>query len=103
MKDIEMISFNIISNVGMARASSIEAIDFALDGDFEKANEKIEEGHQFFLNGHHAHAELIQMEANGDDNILSLLLVHAEDQLMSAENFKILADRFIKLGHKINK
>lgn len=101
MEGIEMICFNIITNVGMARASFIEAIDLACDGKFLEADEKMKEGKEFFLQGHHAHTELIQKEASGEKTELMLILVHAEDQLMSAEAFKILAEKFIALNKKI--
>ena len=96
MDGIEMICFEIISNVGMARGSYVEAIDLATEGKFDEARAKIEEGNQFFVKGHEAHADLIQKEAE-----IILVLVHAEDQLMSAENFKILAEKFIALSEKI--
>lgn len=101
MEELEMICFNIISNVGMARASYIEAIDLAQEGRFQEAEDKVKEGHEFFLQGHHAHADLIQKEAAGEKTELMLVLVHAEDQLMSAEAFKILAEKFIALNKKI--
>ena len=44
MEDLEMICFNIISNVGMARGSYIEAIDLATAGKFEEAEAKVKEG-----------------------------------------------------------
>lgn len=96
-----MICFNIISNVGMARGSFIEAIDLACEGKFIEADEKMKEGKKFFLEGHHAHADLIQKEAAGEKTEMMLVLVHAEDQLMSAEAFKILAEKFIELNKKI--
>mgnify|MGYP006074392809 CR=1 FL=1 len=101
MEDLEMICFNIISNVGMARGSYIEAIDLATAGKFEEAEAKVKEGAEFFLQGHHAHADLIQKEAAGERTELMLVLVHAEDQLMSAEALKILAEKFIALNKKI--
>ena len=101
MDGIEMICFEIISNVGMARGSYVEAIDLATEGKFDEARAKIEEGNQFFVKGHEAHADLIQKEAAGEKTEIILVLVHAEDQLMSAESFKILAEKFIALSEKI--
>jgi PTS system cellobiose-specific IIA component len=46
--------------------------------------------------------KLIQNEASGKKNEMSLLLVHAEDQLMSAEGFKILALEFIEIYKKFS-
>ncbi|OCN04549.1 PTS cellobiose transporter subunit IIA [Erysipelotrichaceae bacterium MTC7] len=95
MEGLELTCFNIIANVGGARSLFIEAIQHAKAGDFDKAQEAITEGEACFTEGHHAHAKLIQQEANGEFEKVTLLLLHAEDQLMSAEAFKILALEFI--------
>lgn len=95
MDEIELICFQIISNVGMARSSYIESISKAKTGDFESAKRCIEEGDDYFLNGHKSHADLIKKEASGDSVTGSLILIHAEDQLMSAESFKIIANEMI--------
>ena len=102
MDGIELISFQIISAVGMARSSYIEAIQIAKTGDWEAANDKLKEGESFFNEGHHAHAQLIQQEAAGEKTEFSIILMHAEDQLMSAESFRIIADEFIQLYQKIS-
>lgn len=101
MEGLELTCFQIISNVGGARSCFIEAIQSAKQGNYEKAATQIQEGEAFFTEGHHAHATLIQKEANGELDSISLLLLHAEDQLMSAEAFKILAKEFIDVYQKI--
>ncbi|MDQ0360347.1 PTS lactose/cellobiose transporter subunit IIA [Breznakia pachnodae] len=101
MEGIELISFEIISNVGNARSLFIEAIQKAKIGLFEEAEKVMYEGEKSFLEGHHAHASLVQQEANGGELKVTLLLAHAEDQLMSAESFKILSREFIELYKKI--
>lgn len=101
MDGIELIAFKIISTVGTARSIYIEAIQAAKDKNFKKAEELIKEGEAVFVEGHHAHAELVQKEASGEATTLSLLLIHAEDQLMSAEGFKIVAEEFIDVYKKI--
>lgn len=101
MNNLELSSFKIISSVGMAKSSYIEAMNAAEKGNFDLADEKIKEGEKFFSEGHEAHSELIQQESSGDDIKLSLLLMHAEDQLMSAETIKIMAKEVIKLNNRI--
>lgn len=101
MDGIELIAFKIISTVGTARSLYIEAIQAAKHNDFKKAEDLIKEGEAVFVEGHHAHAELVQKEAAGEATTLSLLLVHAEDQLMSAEGFKIVAEEFIDVYKRI--
>ena len=96
MEALEQICFEIISNVGGARSSYIEAIDLARKREFEQAQASVKQGEEYFLAGHQAHARLIQKEASKEGVNVSLLLMHAEDQLMSAETFRILADRFME-------
>ena len=101
MEGIELTCFEIISAVGGARSCFIEAIQRAKEKDFEGAKQCIADGEELFNQGHRAHAKLVTQEANGDRVEVVLLLVHAEDQLMSAETFKILANEFIDLYEKI--
>ena len=61
----------------------------------------IKQGQEIFIEGHHAHASLIQQEANGEPIPFTLLLMHAEDQLMSAEAFGILAEEFVAVYQKM--
>lgn len=97
MEGIELIAFQIIASVGSARSSYIEAIQAAKAGDFSLARELMAMGDKDFIEGHHAHANLIQKEANQEKIDIKLLLMHAEDQLMSAEGFKFIAQEFIEV------
>ena len=103
MEGTELIAFNIIATVGTARSSYINAIDEAAEGNFEKAEELIKEGQEAFTQGHDAHAQLLVKTAQGESVTMDLLLTHAEDQLMSAEAFGILAECFVTLYKKIAK
>lgn len=102
MEDLELMCFRIISHVGNAKSCYIEAIHLAQDGNYEAAENKLKEGEVSFIEGHHAHANLIQKEAAGTPTMVTLLLVHAEDQLMTAETVCTLAKEFIKLHKKVN-
>ena len=102
MEGLELTAFQIISAVGTARSSYIEAIAKAKDGDYEAAKQCIKDGDENFALGHNAHAGLLQKEAKGE-NTVSLLILHAEDQLMSAEGFKIIAQEFIELYQRLDK
>ncbi|MHC1734453.1 MAG: PTS lactose/cellobiose transporter subunit IIA [Erysipelotrichaceae bacterium] len=101
MEGMELLSFQIISAVGTARSMYIEAIQEAKNGKFDEAEALIAEGSDMFVQGHHAHAELIQKEACGEQTPFSLLLMHAEDQLMSAEAFKIIAEELIAVYKRL--
>lgn len=97
MEQLEFVCFQIISYVGTARSLYIEAIKEMKRGNIEKSEQCMEEGIVQFAEGHKVHASMIQEEAEGKTVTTSLLLMHAEDQLMSAEGFRIVALEFIHL------
>jgi len=103
MEGLEMTAFQIIAAVGAARSMYIEAIDLASEGKYDEARAKIKEGQEAFNGGHVAHGELLTRFANGELPPMDILMTHAEDQLMSAEAFGILAEKFITLYEKVNK
>ena len=103
MEGLEMTAFQIIAAVGTARSLYIEAIDLASEGRYDEARARIKEGQEAFNGGHAAHGELLTRFANNELPPMDILLTHAEDQLMSAEAFGILAERFIRLYEKVNQ
>ena len=90
MEGIELVCFKMISALGAAKSSFMEAVQEARLGHFEEARRCIEE-----------HFGLLQQETSGEPVQLSLLLVHAEDQLMNAEFLKITAEEIIALYERI--
>lgn len=103
MEGLELTAFQIISAVGTARSCYIEAIQEAKKSNYEAAEKLIAEGDEAFVEGHDAHAGLLQKEASGEGGNINLLILHAEDQLMSAESFKILANEFIDVYKEMRK
>ncbi|MEF9920552.1 MAG: PTS lactose/cellobiose transporter subunit IIA [Erysipelotrichaceae bacterium] len=101
MEGLELLCFRIISSVGSAKSEYIEAIQCAKKASFSEAYQKMAEGDKSFVLGHAQHASLIQSEANGENVVASLLLIHAEDQMMSAEDFKLLAIEFIQMYERL--
>lgn len=97
MEGLELIAFEIISNVGMAKSLAIEALRAVRSGNYEEGNEKLAEASKFLTEGHHAHTALIQKEAAGERAEFSLMLMHSEDQMMSAETIKSLVEEMIEM------
>ncbi|MDO5391351.1 MAG: PTS lactose/cellobiose transporter subunit IIA [Eubacteriales bacterium] len=93
----EMITacFQLITYVGTARSCYINAIQCAKEGKFDEAAESLKMGDEAFAQGHDGHSDLLAKEANGELSETGILLIHAEDQLMSAEGFRIIAEEFI--------
>lgn len=101
--DMDVIGFTIISNVGTAKSLVMEALYAAKEGDYTLAEEKLAESKQYFIEGHKVHSTLIQKEASGDKLQVSLILMHAEDQLMSAETISELVKEMIAIYKRIDK
>lgn len=91
------ISFNIISYAGDAKAQAMEAIQLAKAGQIEEARQKIEEARQGMVKAHHFQTELVHAEANGEKTEMSVILVHAQDHLMTSMTFQQLAQEIIEV------
>lgn len=96
-RHLDEIAMEIITNVGTARSMYIEAVAEAKAGKFAEAHDLIRGGEACFVNGHHAHADLINESVGADELPYLFLVMHAEDQLMSAETLKIVCEEFIDL------
>ena len=103
MEDLELICFQIISHAGTAKSNYIEAMAKAKDGDFKKASELINEGIEEYRLAHKAHSSLITEEASGNKVEVGLLLMHAEDQLITTEVIRIVAEENIQLLKEIRE
>ena len=94
--------FQVITFVGTARSCFINAIQCAKAGKYDEAAEMIKQGDEAFVQGHHGHAALAEKEAHGELPQITLLLLHAEDQLMSAEGFRTIAEEFIAVYKRLD-
>ena len=103
MEGLELISFNIISNVGTAKSMGLEALMKGRSGKMEEAEKLLQEASAFMKEGHKSHIGLIQDEAKGNKQEFSLLFMHAEDQMMSAETILCLAREMIYMQKEINE
>ncbi len=103
MKEVELISMKIIASVGAARSMYIEAIHSASKRNFEHAQKLMKQGDEAYQQGQQAHTKLLQEEAAGKETYMTILLAHAEDQLMSAESFKILSEEFITVYREMEQ
>ena len=103
MEELELICFQLITAAGAAKSNYIEAIQKAKAGEYEEARQLIAEGDTLLQQGHEPHTNMVQKEAAGESVPMTLILAHAEDQMMSTEVFKVMAEEMIELYQKINK
>ena len=101
MDEQEQVVINLIVNSGSARSSAIEAIQYAKAGDLDKADESLQNAKETVNEAHHAQTELIQAEIRGEKAPLNLLMVHAQDHLMTSMLARELVTELIELHEKI--
>lgn len=98
---IEEIAMTIVGNAGEARSLAFEALAQAKNKNFEKAKELLEESKQASLKAHHIQTDLICQEADGNKVEIGLLMVHAQDHLMTSILARELITEIISLYEKI--
>lgn len=102
MEKLELACFQIISFAGEARSNYIEAIQHAKKGDVELTKSVLDKGKSVYLKAHKVHAILLQAESNKEILKLSLLLIHAEDQLITTEIMFTTAIEMIELIKRLS-
>ncbi|WP_099302826.1 PTS lactose/cellobiose transporter subunit IIA [Bacillus sp. Marseille-P3800] len=102
-KTLEEISFTLILHSGNARSFAMEAIQAAKKGAFEQAAEKLKEADAAFVTAHHGQTELLQQEAQGNGVTPSILLIHAQDHLMTSMTVKEMAVEMVELYQRLPK
>lgn len=95
--------FNIISHGGDARGYAYEALKLAKSGDIKAAEEKLKQAQEELDLAHNTQTKLIQAEINGDSLKISLLIVHAQDQLMTAISEKNLIEQMVDMYKEFRK
>ncbi|MED4225781.1 PTS lactose/cellobiose transporter subunit IIA [Neobacillus cucumis] len=96
-EELYSISFQLILHSGNARSLAMEALQDARNKDYEQADQKIKESENELLQAHKFQTQLIQREAGGDKYDIPILLVHAQDHLMTAMTVKDMAIEIIEL------
>lgn len=97
MVELEQTAMLLIVHSGNARSHAYEAFDLALGNDYPAAKAKLQEATAELNLAHATQTGLIQAEASGNGAPLSLLLVHAQDHLMSAMVEINLMERLIRM------
>lgn len=87
---------------GNAKSDAMEAIAAAKQGNFELADQKINDAEASLVQAHHAQTEMLTQEAQGQSVTVTLLTVHSQDHLMTAIAFKDLAKEIIDLYRRVD-
>ncbi|WP_326716825.1 PTS lactose/cellobiose transporter subunit IIA [Vagococcus jeotgali] len=100
-KNLEAI-MGLIMNSGNAKSDSMEAIQAAKQGEFEKADAKMTDAEESLVKAHQSQTSLLTKEAQGESIELTLLTVHSQDHLMTSIAFKDLAKEIIDVYRRMD-
>ena len=95
--EFEELVINIIVNAGQARSHAIKAIECAARQEFSQAQGLLEDAADALRTAHQAQTNLIEDEARGIRHPVTLLMVHAQDHLMTAMLCRDLAEEIVLL------
>lgn len=101
MGELETQIFEIITHAGTARADLYEALKAVRSGDDEKGKQIMKKASEEMTLAHNVQTKLITADMNKKTDI-SLLLIHAQDQLMTTMSEQTLIEQMITMQEQIN-
>lgn len=99
----EEIIFEIILHAGNARAEAYDALRAAQAGDFDSAIDHLQRAEAEIGAAHQVQTGMLQQEAQGRKVDITLLLVHAQDHLMTAISEKSLIENMVEMHKTIRQ
>ena len=95
-EEVQLLGFEIVAYAGDARSKLLEALTAAQNGKFDQA-ESLVEANTCIANAHKAQTSLLAKEAQGDDIVYSVTMMHGQDHLMTTLLLKDLMKHLIEL------
>ena len=92
---------SLIMHSGEAKSNAFEAIQKAKKGCFEEAREKLKAADEALVLAHKSQTVMLTQEAQGEKIELSLLMVHAQDHLMTSLTFIDLAKEVVDVYERL--
>lgn len=102
VEELQVAAFEIILNSGNARAIVHEAFDAMRQADYELAQQKLDEANEEFLKAHQAQTDLLKEYAGGTEIKVEIIMVHAQDHLMTTMTLREVALEMLELYKKVD-
>jgi len=96
----EQVAFTIILHAGEARSHALEALKAAREHKFAEAEASLVLAKKQLIAAHQIQTDLLQAEARGEKKEVNLLLIHAQDHLMTAILAKDLIEEMVLMFKK---
>jgi cellobiose PTS system EIIA component len=93
----EQINFMLILHSGNARSKIIQSLREYREGNIEESDSLLTQAEEDLRHSHEIHFKMVQKEASGEKVEFALLLMHAEDHLMSTLTMKELVKEILDI------
>ncbi|WP_077307371.1 PTS lactose/cellobiose transporter subunit IIA [Terribacillus halophilus] len=93
----EQICFQMILHSGNARSKILQALRLYREGSMEEVDKMLVDAEDDLALVHKVHFQMVQQEAAGEQQQLSLLFLHAEDHFMSTLTMKEMIKELIPI------
>lgn len=97
VEELSEIAMNVITYSGVAKSCYIQGFRLYKAGDYENYKAVFDEGDKNHAKAHNSHCVVLTTEVSRNEPQITLLLAHAEDQLMAAETMKAIFVEVIEL------
>ena len=97
---IQEMSFEIIGYVGNAFSYFYEAVEEMMEENKERAKELYNLGKKELTQAHKVQTDLLISEANGEKVNTNVILIHAQDHLMTTIMYERIAKQMIRILDK---
>ncbi|MFD1067626.1 PTS cellobiose transporter subunit IIA [Oceanobacillus locisalsi] len=100
---IQSVAFDIILHSGSSRTMIHEAFKMMRNSEFKNAADKLEASNEELLSAHQSQTDLIQQYTSGEDINMEIIMVHAQDHLMTTMTLREVALEMLHLYERLEK
>lgn len=101
-EDLQVVAFEIILHSGDARSLVHEGFKLMREGKFTEAEKKMEDANTKLLEAHKCQTSLLQSYASGEEIVMEVIMVHAQDHLMTTMTLREMALEFLEMYKQVN-
>lgn len=100
--DLQVVAFEIILHSGDARSIVHEGFQLMREGKYDEAEIKMEEANKKLLEAHKSQTSLLQSYASGEEVVMEVIMVHAQDHLMTTMTLREMAIEMLAMYKNFN-
>lgn len=102
-EQIQSVAFEIIFHSGSSRTMIHEAFAMMRNNEFKNAADKLDEANEEVLLAHQSQTALLQQYSSGETINMEIIMVHAQDHLMTTMTLREVALEMLYLYEKLDK